>query len=318
MQIYDAGSSADFSHKLCGWWRDIRQSGLPESSPKIYFRGVCDSSYELLSTLERNGLVGMLSLEYYNAILAMKPEIERFSGCTWSVPSLDDYQSFYSRGSPFMLRRRCYSPSVFEYMAWLRHYGFVSPLLDWTQSLDVAIFFAFRGVDSGLGCNGSDMVAIYAMAYDHSFRYEAFGQPSVFVVDREARTSSRYSAQHAACSVSVVGSREADNAVWRYCRHQEGLDGSGQQDVLAKFRFPASERESVLSRLERGGINKSSLFGSPVDNGLSAGAMERIETMAREFNNQLASILATRGTTLSGGETIHARGVTDATGVAGP
>ena len=110
----------------------------PNLSPDVYFRGVCDSSYELLSTLERSGLVGMFSLEYYRAILEMKPDIERVSGCTWNVPSSNDYQSSYSRGSPFMLRRRCYSQAVFDYMAWLRHYGFMSPLLDWTRSLDVA------------------------------------------------------------------------------------------------------------------------------------------------------------------------------------
>lgn len=317
MRIHDAESSADFADELRGWLLDVRRSGLPGSSPRVYFRGVCDSSYELLSTLERSGLVGMLSLEYYRGILDMKPEIEQISGRAWNVPGLHDYQSSYSQGSPFMLRRRCYSPAVFDYMAWLRHYGFVSPLLDWTRSLDVAMFFAFRDANPRAGAGGSDTVAVYGVAYDHDTRYEAFGEPSVFVVDREARGNNRYAAQHAACSVSVVGAREDDNVVWRYCRHGEGLDGSGQQDALVKFCVPASERNSVLASLDRAGVNESSSFGSAVDNSLRASAVERIETMAREFNSQISSIHATRGVTMSAGEKIHVTGVTDATRVAG-
>ena len=293
MQAHVVENCGDLLRTLRAWSTGVCRSGLPESSPTVYFRGVRNSSHELLSTLERNGVSGMLSLDYYSFILDMKPEIERIAGCTWKIPSLDEYRSFYSCGSPFMLRRGCYSPAVFDYMAWLRHYGFASPLLDWTHSLDVAMFFAFRGAGSCAGAASGDMVGIYAMAYDSMLRYEAFGEPSVFVVDREARANNRYSAQRAACSVSVVGSREADNVCWRYRRHQDGLDGSGQQDVLAQFCIPASERDSVLSHLDRVGVNESSLFGSSGDNDASAGATERIEIMAREFNSQLASIRVT-------------------------
>ena len=214
MQVHVVENCGDLLRTLRAWSTGVCQSGLPESSPTVYFRGVC------------------------------KPEIERIAGCAWKIPSLDEYRSFYSRGFPFMLRHRCYSPAVFDYMAWLRHYGFASPLLDWTHSLGVSMFFAFRDAGSCAGADSGGMVAIYAMAYDSMLRYEAFGEPSVFVVDREARANSRYSAQRAACSVSVVGSGEADDVCWRYCHHQDGLDGSGQQDVLAQFCIPASESDS--------------------------------------------------------------------------
>ena len=72
-----------------------------------------------------------------------------------------------------------------------------------------------------------------------------------------------------------------------------------------------------LSHLEHVRVNESALFDLPAANRLSAAAMERIETMAREFKSQLASIHATTGMTMSGGETIHVTGVTDATRVAG-
>jgi hypothetical protein len=84
--------------------------------------------------------------EYYRlTVHRVRPTVEALTGTTWDVPDYDlsMEQAFRSDRELFSLRRFP-SVSFYRYMAYLRHHGFPSPLLDWTLSMHVAAFFAFR------------------------------------------------------------------------------------------------------------------------------------------------------------------------------
>lgn len=84
----------------------------------------------------------MLFSEYYELICAgIGPELKTFASIDVPDynPSLDtfrDTQLLWLPGYPPV--------ELYRYMAYLRHAGFPSPLLDWSQSPFVAAFFAFR------------------------------------------------------------------------------------------------------------------------------------------------------------------------------
>ena len=52
---------------------------------------------------------------------------------------------------------------AYEYMVYLRHYGFPSPLLDWSMSPYVAAYFSFREL------NKAENVSIFAFIEDYGF-----------------------------------------------------------------------------------------------------------------------------------------------------
>ena len=61
------------------------------------------------------------------------------------LPTIPEFEALMDRATATGLLDTILSPltEVYEYLAYLRHHGFPSPLLDWTASPYVAAFFAF-------------------------------------------------------------------------------------------------------------------------------------------------------------------------------
>lgn len=103
----------------------------------LLFRGQSDESWRLESTLERYTTHPVCVTSYDRAVTAMgtllkslDPEVPNF--CDTPAKGYDpDFVEF--RNLP-----NC------ELAVYLRHHGFPSPLLDWSQSPYVAAFFAFH------------------------------------------------------------------------------------------------------------------------------------------------------------------------------
>ncbi len=93
------------------------------------FRGVSDSKYHLESTLDR--IQKEMSLDHYDKIIKIaRRHVETCTGKKWELSE----KIFFEDG----LESRDY-----EFMVYLRHNGFPSPLIDWTKSPYIAVFFAF-------------------------------------------------------------------------------------------------------------------------------------------------------------------------------
>lgn len=225
--------------------------------PELLFRGQSDSSWPLTTTLERAECEGMSFDEYYRlAVHRVRPAVEAFTGTTWEVPDFDTTleQAFRSERDLFFSRK---FPSVgfYRYMVYLRHHGFPSPLLDWTSSMNVAAFFAFRAI----GAAQTRSIYVYCER-PHGIKGGAVGEPAMRSIGKYVRTHARHFRQQS--DYTICAAFDENYGGWRFHRHDPVFWSRGKQDYLWKFDVPSTERVAVLKSLDRYNLNAFSLFDS--------------------------------------------------------
>ena len=142
-----------------------------------------------------------------------------------------------------------------EFMTYLRHYGFPSPLLDWSESPYIATYFAFRELPK----EKTESVSIFAYLEHSGIKFAWGTEPNIKVLGPYMRTDKRHFLQQSYYTVCTEG--EKDQA--RYVSHEKVFSQANKrQDHLWKFNITASERVKVLKKLDMYNINAYSLFGS--------------------------------------------------------
>src|SRR5208337_4595043 len=74
----------DFEERLQGLEKERRNQG---SSSEFFYRGQGRTSWELSTTLERQGKKNLSVRDYFRLISIVKPQIESFTGANWKIPS---------------------------------------------------------------------------------------------------------------------------------------------------------------------------------------------------------------------------------------
>lgn len=233
--------------------RDRVASEQPTYVSDLLFRGQADARWRLTTTLERHVGSHIDAAEYYRRIFAAKPRVETFTGKTWDIRTPPDYRDWLQEADLF---GRAEFPG-YEYMIYLRHHGFPSPLLDWTRSPFIAAYFAFANVLSE-----AKEVAVFAYLED-SGGGKSFvgGEPFISSRGPHVRSHQRHFLQQ--CEYTVCLSRDRDTETYYYECHEDVFAHARQdQDRLWKVNIPASERQKALTYLDSVNLNAFSLFGS--------------------------------------------------------
>jgi hypothetical protein len=240
--------------------------------PGVWFRGHSDSSWDLLSTLERRSR-DMLVSDYFGLMRQISSEIEALTGSRLEMPDRQEVMRCAASYDELLnLLVLGYSP-----MAYLRHHGFPSPLLDWSASPYVAAYFAFaRAIETS-------SVAIYVyVERPRSFKISDSDAPQISALGPIVRTHARHFRQQ---SRYTVCNKFDQQRGWAFAAHQNVFQISGaEQDFLWKLSVPASERGKVLSSLDRYNLNAFSLFGS--EESLMETLANRLLDFPRELNEQ--------------------------------
>jgi len=224
---------------------DLRQS--KGSWDKPHFRGHADSSWKLQTTIERQGVADISCSQYDRDMRVAATAIKTVSGVDlqftdWVEPKYGWYPIVNANS-----------------MSWLRQNGFPSPLLDWSLSPYVASFFAY--CDASLAV--SEYVAIYSfietVTGSRSGSRPA-GAPTIVSVGPWIGTDKKHFLQQSNYTYSVY---ESESDRYHFSSHENALlyeVKNGEQMIMKKYLLPASERDSVLSRLRKMNITKYSLF----------------------------------------------------------
>ncbi len=195
---------------------------------EFLYRGQANSEWGLQTTLDRYCSDPYSVKEYYKSISIVKSEIETFSGQKWEIPTPWDYNEWLNKND-FLTEFPAY-----EYMVYLRHHGFPSPLLDWSRSPYIAAFFAFNDLLAA-----SDKVSIFVyQEYAHAGKTWCSSDPHIFTRGPLVTSHKRHFLQKAEYSVCVINTPEQ-----LYTDHGKAFSCSiPGQDVLFKLEIPTSER----------------------------------------------------------------------------
>jgi len=254
MDAFEVPDWETFERKV----KDLRAKYRIESSP-LLFRGQGNSEWPITTTLERSGVPPMLFSEYYELICAgIGPELKTFASVEVPDynPSLDtfrDTQLLWLPGYPPL--------ELYRYMAYLRHVGFPSPLLDWSQSPFVAAFFAFR--DDQLVVKSEKRRVYVYCERPIGGKGMTLGQPFIHTIGPYVQTHHRHFRQRS--YYTICGCFDDTEKQWRFDSHQHVFDhpeDRPDQDYLWRFDIPSAERLKVLRLLNDYNLNAFSLFGS--------------------------------------------------------
>lgn len=179
---------------------------------------------------------------------SLQPTFQRLSpGQSWSGDDLDNHQRvfrFAARG------RRGPNPrelSDDEWWALGQHYGLATPLMDWTQSYWIALYFAF--CDAEAMCKTR---AVYAADLLVICDKSASLHNDVQLVDPESHDNPRLTCQRGLL-LKLLTARSLEDWVQEHFRGDDRV-------VLTKIMIPNEDIEYCLRDLNRMNINHTSLF----------------------------------------------------------
>ena len=196
----------------------------------ILFRGQPDASYPLSTTLERRigpDATPFHVLQYLEYATRYRNEIESITGTKWPTPGpFHEMEEAVRAGQ----HASWVDLPAYDYMVYLRHHGFPSPLLDWTESPFVAAYFAF--IDSK-----DESPAVFCFVDQvGGGKGATVGEPVISQHGKYITTDPRHFAQKAWYTTCTC--RDERNQRDYFRSHEDALARSSRsQDVLIDRAF---------------------------------------------------------------------------------
>ena len=242
------------------------------STTQIIYRGQADSRWHLESVLERKVKKDITVNSYFNLMLKIWNSPASTYKQKW--PDLEKQIKGLNVDSIYLFpTAKANSTQIISFMAHLRHYGFPSPLLDWTANQLIATFFAFGNI-----CDNAERIAIYTFRRHtgHMSDMSNMLEPTAIEIGHNIPGIERHENQESHYILCVqqnnIGNfKNATFANMEKDSNKSGfyLNGNGNgndidldlvENVTNKYTIPVSERNKVLKKLETMNINRCFLF----------------------------------------------------------
>jgi len=248
----------------------FRKRRWGKSSNQLLFRGQANSEWHLTTTLERASDKPWTIESYSKTVLGCSSEIASYTEKDWRLPDhtelMKELKETFDSSIPHI--------PFYEYIVYLRHHSFPSPLLDWTTSPYIAAFFALADRSHYEKC----CVYVY-IERPEGPKGHTGDMPQITVKGPNVKTHKRHFLQKARYTIATqCKSKKKEH---EFVRHDLIFESEErhivQQDVLLKIEIETQYRMRMLDYLDYYNINYFSLFQTE-DYLVKAIARKEIET----------------------------------------
>ena len=236
----------------------------------VFYRGQANAEWHLKSTLERKVKKDITVDSYFNLMLKIwNSPVSTFKK-KW--PDFEnEVRGLNVNDIHLFLTARANSEQIIHFMAHLRHYGFPSPLLDWTEDSRIAAFFAFGDIP-----DNAERIAIYTFREDTGYMSDMSNmlEPTAMEIGHNIPGIERHENQESHYTLCVQQDNIGNFKNAKFANMEKDINKSGfylndngndidldlVENVTNKYTIPVSERNKVLKKLQTKGINRCFLF----------------------------------------------------------
>lgn len=213
------------------------------------FRGQSDHSWKIKSSLERHGIEIIECEKYYRRIDSYKPLINPL------IENRNRYERKSTRsGYPFVFteyEEGSWALPEMEYLAYLRHHGFPTPLVDLSSSCFIALFFACEDFNQERNEDGK----IFLYSPPQSRLIGNNNIPDLRIIGRYIEAGKRHFAQQ---SQYLIPSKY--DSEWKFITFREAIENQSNNHVLREITISKDVKAKLMKELKEMNINKYTMY----------------------------------------------------------
>jgi hypothetical protein len=226
-------------------YREIISKYSSKLDQEILFRGQSDRSWKIKSSLERHGIEEIECEKYYRIIDRYKALINPLIENKYERKSTKHGYPFdfkeYEKGS--------WELPETEYLAYLRHHGFPTPLVDFSSSCFIALFFACEDFNQG---KKDGKVFLYSPPH---IRLGGNKIPDLRQLGRYVEAGKRHFAQQSQYLIPTEY-----NSGWKFITFKKAFENKANDHVLREIIINKNSKVQLMKELNEMNINRYTMY----------------------------------------------------------